>query len=136
MNKLTSSYHCELKFKPHDKGTGKTTLVKKLAKQLQITGVTSLSGFYTGELRDDSNSRIGFNVTDITNEAKSAVLARVATQESCHERKSPKVGKYSVDVKSFESIALPSLKVTLGVFIDIIGLINKFSLLLTILDVK
>ena len=33
------------------------------------------------------------------------------TQDCINDRNSPRVGKYSVDVKSFESIALPSLRV-------------------------
>lgn len=104
-------------------------MIKNLAAKLQTNGVVSLSGFYTGELRNESNSRIGFDVTEITNEAKTAVLAKV-TQDCINDRNSPRVGKYSVDVKSFESIALPSLRKRNEktiYLIDEIGKMESFS---------
>lgn len=57
-------------------GCGKTTMVRRLVKDLQETqGVQSLSGFYTEEVRNFENERIGFDVVSLDGER--CPLARV-----------------------------------------------------------
>lgn len=77
------------------------------------------SGFYTEEVRNESRSRIGFNVISIPDH-KESILSREGS-------KPPKVGKYSVDVESFEKSALPLL--TLDQDFLIIDEIGKMELL-------
>lgn len=72
-------------------GVGKTTLIKKLSRELTRFHP---AGFYTEEIRE-GGIRKGFRIASIP-EGTTAVLAHVGM-------KSPsKVGKYSVDVPSFE----------------------------------
>ncbi|KAG8223862.1 hypothetical protein J437_LFUL005425 [Ladona fulva] len=101
-------------------GVGKTTLVKKICSSLQAEEV-SISGFYTEEVRN-GGQRIGFDV--VTMEGKRGTLARVGGTGGM-----PKVGQYSVDVKSFESLALPTLESQQAVItvIDEIGKMEMFS---------
>jgi len=90
-------------------GCGKTTLVKELIKNYK----GSVSGFITEEIRN--NGRIGFKIKDIQTE-KEGVLASINLKEG------PKVGKYFVNVKDIEEIAIPSLERVASIyFIDEIG---------------
>lgn len=88
-------------------GVGKTTLIRKLFDRLSHDGSKQIKGFYTGELRDASHTRIGFDVIDLKDE-KRAPLARLSTTQNMNW---PKVGKYSVDLNNFEKVALPIIKV-------------------------
>ena len=90
------------------KGVGKTTLLKKLYEKLSLDTSKNLKGFYTEEIRDNSNSRIGFDVIDFKDN-KRAPLARLSSDVNISI---PKVGKYSIDLISFEKTALPILKVS------------------------
>uniref|UniRef100_A0A0N7ZD17 AAA+ ATPase domain-containing protein n=1 Tax=Scylla olivacea TaxID=85551 RepID=A0A0N7ZD17_SCYOL len=98
---MTSSYrHVALMGPP---GVGKTTFIKKVVGHLQEGGLTC-QGFYTEEVRQEG-SRTGFDV--VTLEGQRGILARVSPEDSV--RQGPRVGKYAVDVASFESLALPAL---------------------------
>jgi nucleoside-triphosphatase len=79
---------------------GKTTLVRRIADELAISG-TAIEGFTTRELRDDGH-RVGFLVEAIG--GGSGVLAHIARTSG------PLVGRYRVDVPAFEHIALPALE--------------------------
>ncbi|EGD81014.1 hypothetical protein PTSG_10957 [Salpingoeca rosetta] len=80
-------------------GTGKSTLVSKLIARFKDKGVP-MQGFWTKEVRQGGN-RIGFDV--VTLDGKEGVLSRVGA-------KGPRVGKYGVNVKEFEELALPCLR--------------------------
>ena len=58
-------------------GVGKTTLIKKLHDKLSqdVNYKKLLSGFYTEEVRDNSNQRIGFDIIDLNDESKRTGLA-------------------------------------------------------------
>lgn len=58
-------------------GSGKSTLIKKLAKQIRSQGLKEVRGFYTQEIRDEKHVRIGFELIDINDENNRAPLARV-----------------------------------------------------------
>jgi nucleoside-triphosphatase len=70
-------------------GTGKTTLIMRLAERL--SGV-SVAGFYTQEI-GTGGTRRGFEIVDLRGER--ALLSHV-------EREGRRVGRYGVDVAGFE----------------------------------
>lgn len=92
-------------------GCGKTTVVRKVVEIL----LGNVCGFYTEEVRDAKNRRIGFRVVALN--GSSGVLASRIPGHG------PRVGSYLVNVESFERIALPSLEVGEGMIlvIDEIG---------------
>ena len=105
-------------------GIGKTTLIKKLAQKLP----KSLSGFYTEEVRDSNGRRTGFDVVSIVNANNRKPLAR----DSCLQS-GPKVGKYTVLVSEFESIAISCLEKGTSskyIIIDEIGKTGVFSVII------
>jgi nucleoside-triphosphatase len=81
-------------------GSGKTTLVARLADVLRERGV-AVTGFVTHELRE-SGRRVGFELE--TFDGGRATLA--------HTRFSgpPRVGRYGVDIEALETVALPTLE--------------------------
>ncbi|CEL97271.1 unnamed protein product [Vitrella brassicaformis CCMP3155] len=84
-------------------GTGKTTMVQRCWQRLideQVVSPSFVRGFFTEECRQ-GGTRIGFDV--VTADARRAPLARLGNTK-------PTVGKYSVDVGSFEALALPELE--------------------------
>ncbi|XP_022097961.1 cancer-related nucleoside-triphosphatase-like isoform X2 [Acanthaster planci] len=80
-------------------GVGKTTLIHKAIEQLQQSSL-HLRGFYTEEVRAGGR-RSGFDV--ITLSGRRGPLARVG------QGRGPAVGQYTVDLASFESLALQEL---------------------------
>jgi nucleoside-triphosphatase THEP1 len=91
--------------------TGKTTLIMKFLDQT----TKNCSGFYTEEIRNNQRIRVGFKVVAISSEEE-GILAHV------DERSSYRVGKYNVNIKDFEEIALPEMeKESEIVIIDEIG---------------
>lgn len=79
---------------------GKTTILWKLAKELKKQGLKT-GGFLSPEEKHHG-SRTAFHVVDIET-GKEAVLADIHGD-------GPKVSKYHVSLKSFESIAVPCMK--------------------------
>src|SRR5690348_14999505 len=75
-------------------GVGKTTVIRQIIKRL---GGIKAAGFYTREKRQ-GGQRIGFEV--VTLDGKRATLASLGGT-------GPRVGKYSVHVEEFETVALP-----------------------------
>ena len=82
-------------------GIGKTTIVKKLANVLN----GQVTGFYTEEIRGSNGTRLGFDVISIEDDSKRKSLARELSDQM-----GPKVGKYTVILSDFESVAIPCLK--------------------------
>nr|XP_039252935.1 cancer-related nucleoside-triphosphatase-like [Styela clava] len=103
-------------------GVGKTTLIEKAIANIKESGI-SISGFYTKERRN-GNERIGFDIVTLC--GKQAPLARCSVS-----RKGPMVGKYTVDVASFEDCVLPLLEETSDskhlYIIDEVGKMELFS---------
>jgi len=102
-------------------GIGKTTVIKKV---LQMLGDKAI-GFYTEDYRDLKNhKRKGFKV--ITYDGKEGILADVDFKSDY------RVGKYGVNIKQFERLAIPILEKALKekdkiVVIDEIGKMEFFS---------
>jgi nucleoside-triphosphatase len=99
-------------------GSGKTTLIKRLAAELPLP----YRGFFTGAIRV-RGQRQGFEIESFSGQR--AVMAHVDI-DSPH-----KVSKYGVDLAAFEKIALPELEVALAnrelLIIDEIGKMELFS---------
>ena len=97
-------------------GVGKTTLVVAAVRARQ-----DVCGFYTAERRSGSE-RSGFDVVALGPSASAVgTLATVGKGKYM-------VGKYSIDVPSFESIALPSLKSATATPITVIDEVGKMEL--------
>ena len=84
-------------------GCGKTTAVRRMTKLLQDHGI-ACRGFVTNEVLE-KGSRIGFDVVTVP-EGRRGVLSRKQGLPSNY----PKTGKYYVDVKRFQALALPTLQ--------------------------
>jgi nucleoside-triphosphatase len=81
-------------------GCGKTTVAARLAELLTERGV-EVRGFLTREVRDGGR-RTGFEVETVDGDR--AMLAHVTFAGP------PRVGKYGVDIDTFERTALPSIE--------------------------
>jgi len=79
-------------------GAGKTTVVRKVIS----AGMPLAGGFFTAEIRR-GGSRVGFKVRDI-HSGREGVLAHV------DHKHGPRVGKYGVDVASFDGIGVNALR--------------------------
>ena len=77
-------------------GVGKTSLILSLLDTLPGTK----GGFYTREIREGSQ-RVGFRVTDLS--GREGVLAHVRHPGP------PRVGRYGVDLKTFEDIGVQAV---------------------------
>ncbi|MGD2279505.1 MAG: NTPase [Candidatus Omnitrophota bacterium] len=99
-------------------GSGKTTLIKKVAAL--ITGAKN--GFYTEEIRDRGR-RTGFSLETFSGEK--AVLSSVSIKSPC------RVGKYGVDVATFERVGVTAVEEAVEengvIIIDEIGKMELFS---------
>jgi nucleoside-triphosphatase len=81
-------------------GAGKTTVLSRLSELLREAGVP-VSGFLTRERRQRGR-RVGFEIE--TFEGVRGVLAHVELPGP------PRVGRYGVDLETFEALALPAIK--------------------------
>ncbi|KAH1129637.1 hypothetical protein J1N35_001015 [Gossypium stocksii] len=108
-------------------GVGKTTLIMRICENLKLSNPNiKLQGFYSQEIRQ-GGERVGFEV--VTLDGRRARLAS-STISSSESRQWPAVGKYKVDIASFESLVLPELKIRedTGLFIvDEVGKMELFS---------
>uniref|UniRef100_A0A182J422 AAA+ ATPase domain-containing protein n=1 Tax=Anopheles atroparvus TaxID=41427 RepID=A0A182J422_ANOAO len=85
-------------------GVGKTTILRRLGDELALRNVP-IAGFYTEEVRDSlSGERVGFDVVTYTGQR--GPLARVG---GVSRPPGPSVGRYSVCLKEFESLASAAL---------------------------
>ncbi|XP_058098583.1 uncharacterized protein LOC131243329 isoform X1 [Magnolia sinica] len=107
-------------------GIGKTTLVMKVLESLKISNPTlNVQGFYTREIREGNNERVGFEV--VTLDGRRGPLAST-TISSAESLRWPTVGKYKVDVASFESLAQPELQIKEDTDLFIIDEVGKMEL--------
>jgi nucleoside-triphosphatase len=81
-------------------GAGKSTVARRLADRLGDRG-TPVSGFITEEIRE-SGRRLGFSLERFGGER--GVLAHVDLPGP------PRVGRYGVDLATFERLAIPALE--------------------------
>jgi nucleoside-triphosphatase THEP1 len=98
-------------------GCGKTTLIERIAAGIG----RPVAGFLTREIRE-RGKRVGFCVE--TFDGRKGTLAHVSVQS--HAR----VGKYGVDIKVLEAIAVPSfhpVSAEVLVVVDEIGKMECFS---------
>ncbi len=99
-------------------GVGKTTVIRRTLEEIDLDA----GGFYTEELREGGR-RVGFVVRDL--EGREGLLAHIGLDRG------PRVGKYRVDVRSFEEVALEALRRALKekslVVVDEIGKMELFS---------
>ena len=79
-------------------GVGKTTVVMRVVGELR--GRVPVSGFYTEEIRS-GGVRKGFRV--VTLDGREGILSHVDIKGG------PRVGKYGVDLESFERLAVPEI---------------------------
>jgi nucleoside-triphosphatase THEP1 len=100
-------------------GSGKTTLIQKLIQRLSHL---KLGGFATEEIRE-SGERKGFRIRTL--DGGEGILAHIDLMQG------PCVGKYNVDVQTFEELVIPCLKQSVQdadvIFIDEIGKIELHS---------
>lgn len=99
-------------------GIGKTSVIKKIIPMLG----TSAGGFFTEEIRV-MDRRMGFRI--VTLDGEEGIMAHV----DCNSNY--KVGKYRVDLDSFEKVAIPALENAMKdksiIVIDEIGKMELFS---------
>jgi len=101
---------------------GKSTLIHRVVEKLRAEGCNQIGGFYTlEELRN--HERVGFSISTL--EGKSGRLAEVGL-ESRH-----RLGRYGIDLESFEAIALSALEKAIRpggiIIIDEIGFMELKS---------
>ncbi|MFW9862420.1 MAG: NTPase [Candidatus Thorarchaeota archaeon] len=78
-------------------GIGKSTVVKKIIHGLKPD---SADGFWSAEIREN-NRRVGFSINTLSGET--GILAHVDLERG------PRVGKYRVNIRDLESLAIPTL---------------------------
>ncbi|KGN55609.1 cancer-related nucleoside-triphosphatase homolog [Cucumis sativus] len=106
-------------------GVGKTTLIVKVFEMLKASSPNlKIKGFYTREIRQGSQ-RVGFEV--VTLDGRTAPLASTSVSSS-ESLRWPTVGRYKVDIASFESLALPELQVEKDTDLFIIDEVGKMEL--------
>lgn len=97
---------------------GKTTLIKRLVEATPL----SKGGFYTEEVRE-KGQRVGFSLTTL--DGKKSVLAHVKIKSQY------RVGRYGVDIDTFETIGVESITKAIStnklIIIDEIGRMELFS---------
>lgn len=102
-------------------GVGKTTLIKEIVRIFP----DKFGGFYTEEIRDSNDQRVGFKIITFSN--KEGILAHVDFKSKF------KVSKYGVDVKTFEDVGVDAMVDALNskevIVIDEIGKMECFSAL-------
>jgi len=105
-------------------GTGKTTVLRKIADELKQRGIL-VGGMITEEVREN-NVRIGFKVCDI-------LSGREGWLASTRRREGPRIGKYVVDLEGLGEVGVRAIADALHepriavVMIDEIGPMELFS---------
>ncbi|XVF16028.1 hypothetical protein REPUB_Repub09cG0206300 [Reevesia pubescens] len=106
-------------------GVGKTTLIMRIYETLKLSNPNlKLQGFYSQEVRQ-GGFRVGFEVVTLDGRRGRLATSILPSPEAHHW---PAVGKYKVDVTSFESVALPELKIREDTDLFIIDEIGKMEL--------
>ncbi|CAM8902413.1 unnamed protein product [Rhodiola kirilowii] len=110
-------------------GVGKTTLIMRVVDKLKASNPKSkFQGFYTSEVRE-GGERVGFQVVTLDGRQGPLASAKTSTAETVRW---PTVGRYKVDVASFESLALPELQLGINedtrlFILDEVGKMELFS---------
>jgi nucleoside-triphosphatase len=99
-------------------GVGKTTVVRRLVDLLR-RGDLAVSGFTTEEIREGGR-RLGFAIESLDGDR--AVMAHTDISGP------PRVGKYGVDLGTFERIALPTLSAATSSDVMVIDELGKMEL--------
>lgn len=107
-------------------GVGKTTCIRKIVEGIRSAGrepEPNIRGFFTEEIREKGR-RVGFAAENFEGERE--ILSHIKVSSPL------RVGKYRVDVKSFEKIAIPALDIATTEYptvfvIDEIGKMECFS---------
>jgi nucleoside-triphosphatase len=97
-------------------GSGKTTLVEKIAIQLSVPTV----GFITREIRQEGN-RVGFSIDTL--DGRNGVLAHIDFKSRF------RVGRYGVRIETIDEIAVPSLKASSANVLIVVDEIGKMECL-------
>ncbi|CAL9079932.1 unnamed protein product [Musa textilis] len=106
-------------------GVGKTTLITRVLEALRTSHPhLTVQGFYTREVREGA-ARGGFEVVTLDGRRGPLASSKVSSTESFRW---PTVGKYKVDVASFESLALPQLQIKEGIDLFIVDEVGKMEL--------
>ncbi|KAL2247348.1 UNVERIFIED_CONTAM: Cancer-related nucleoside-triphosphatase, partial [Sesamum indicum] len=106
-------------------GVGKTTLIIRVLEALKQSNPSlKIQGFYTRELREGAE-RVGFEVVTLDGRRGPLASTTISSRES---QRWPNVGRYKVDVSSFESLALPELQVKVDTDLFIIDEVGKMEL--------
>ncbi|KAE9596811.1 hypothetical protein Lal_00007916 [Lupinus albus] len=106
-------------------GVGKSTLIMKVFETLNASNPNlKVQGFYTREVRE-TGQRVGFKVVTLDGRTCPLASAKFSSPESLRW---PSVGKYKVDVTSFELLALPELQVREDTDLFIIDEVGKMEL--------
>lgn len=106
-------------------GVGKTTLIMRVLESVKASNPSlKVQGFYTREIRQ-GGQRVGFEV--VTLDDRRAPLASINAL-SPESYRWPTVGRYKVDVASFEAMALPELQVRADTDLFIIDEVGKMEL--------
>ena len=108
-------------------GVGKTTVVSAVAERLRARGAR-VDGFVTLERRDVvTGARVGFEAVGLDGRSRARLAIAKARGEDAAS--APRVGKYAVDVESFESIALTIIEGCHDVDVLVVDEIGKMELL-------
>ncbi len=86
-------------------GCGKTTLIRKVVEALESRGRPSLGGIYTEEIRDEGGARKGFSIIDLASGRRGTLAHTDLPAPS-----GPRVGKYRVNLKDIEEVAVPAIE--------------------------
>ncbi|KAJ6811611.1 cancer-related nucleoside-triphosphatase-like protein isoform X1 [Iris pallida] len=106
-------------------GVGKSTLVMRILETLKSSHPNlNIRGFYTREIREGSD-RVGFEVVTMDGRCGPLASSKVSSAESLGW---PTVGKYKVDIASFDSLVLPELQVREGTDLFVIDEVGKMEL--------
>ncbi|KAH6799319.1 hypothetical protein C2S51_035803 [Perilla frutescens var. frutescens] len=106
-------------------GVGKTTLIIRVQEALkQLNPSLKIQGFYTREIREGAE-RVGFEVVTLDGRRGPLASTKITSRES---HRWPNVGRYKVDVTSFESLALPELEVKEDTDLFVIDEVGKMEL--------
>ncbi|KAE8010737.1 hypothetical protein FH972_007077 [Carpinus fangiana] len=106
-------------------GVGKTTLIMRVIEALKASNPSlKVQGFYSHEVRQGSE-RVGFEVVTLDGRRGRLASTTISSPESFRW---PNVGKYKVDITSFESLALPELQVREDTDLFIIDEIGKMEM--------
>ncbi|XP_021761510.1 cancer-related nucleoside-triphosphatase homolog isoform X1 [Chenopodium quinoa] len=106
-------------------GVGKTTLIIRVLENLRALNPNlKVQGFYTREIRQ-GNERVGFEVVTVNGQRGTLASINNPSPESARW---PTVGRYRVDIASFDNVALPELQIKEDTDLFVIDEVGKMEL--------